>query len=120
MFISISGIAGFVGLVWMARSRTIRPFPRNRHGRLSESNVLRHLFETVVELYMAEGLVGADGFAVDASLPRTPTSGARCQATSAHFWFHNFSAIVGQFDKVALFPPSRIATIGSSCEHGQN
>src|SRR5262245_26949901 len=95
-------------------------FSKNRHGRLRESNVLRHLFETVVERCMAEGLVGADGFAVDASLPRTPTSSARCQATSAHLWFHNFSAIVGQFDKVALFPPSRIATIGSSCEHGQN
>jgi transposase len=31
-------------------------------------NVLRHLFETVVERCMAEGLVGADGFAVDASV----------------------------------------------------
>ena len=43
-------------------------FPKNRHGRFRESNVLRHLFETVVERCMAEGLVGADGFAVDASL----------------------------------------------------
>jgi transposase len=43
-------------------------FSKNRHGRFRESNVLRHLFETVVERCMAEGLVGADGFAVDASL----------------------------------------------------
>jgi hypothetical protein len=41
-------------------------FSKNRHGRFRESNVLRHLFET--EHCMAEGLVGADGFAVDASL----------------------------------------------------
>jgi transposase len=43
-------------------------FSKNRHGRFRESNVFRHLFETIVARGMAEGLVGADGFAVDASL----------------------------------------------------
>src|SRR3984893_4570176 len=43
-------------------------FSKNRHGRLSREHVFRHLFETIVERCMAEGLVGADGFAVDASL----------------------------------------------------
>ena len=43
-------------------------FSRNRHGRFRESDILRHLFETVVERCMAEGLVGGEGFAVDASL----------------------------------------------------
>jgi len=43
-------------------------FSKNRHGRFRESDVLRHLFEIVVERCMAEGLIGADGFAVDASL----------------------------------------------------
>ena len=43
-------------------------FSKNRHGRFRESNILRHLFETVVERCMAEGLVSAEGFAVDASL----------------------------------------------------
>jgi transposase len=43
-------------------------FSKNRHGRFRESNVFRHLFETIVERCMAEGLVGADGFAADASL----------------------------------------------------
>src|SRR5436190_21102352 len=43
-------------------------FSVNRHGRLRESNVFRHLFEAIVARCMAEGLVGADGFAVDASL----------------------------------------------------
>jgi transposase len=43
-------------------------FSRNRHGRFRRSNILRHVFETVVRRCMAEGLVGGDGFAVDASL----------------------------------------------------
>lgn len=43
-------------------------FSRNRHGRFRQSNILRHLFEMVVRRCMAEGLVGGEGFAVDASL----------------------------------------------------
>ena len=43
-------------------------FSRNRHGRFRESDILRHLFETVVERCLREGLVGGEGFAVDASL----------------------------------------------------
>ena len=43
-------------------------FSKNRHGRFRDSNLLRRLFETSVERCMAEGLVGGEGFAVDASL----------------------------------------------------
>ncbi|TIY09188.1 MAG: transposase [Mesorhizobium sp.] len=43
-------------------------FSRNRHGRFRQSDILRHLFETVVERCLSEGLVGGEGFAVDASL----------------------------------------------------
>src|ERR1700727_1503575 len=43
-------------------------FSKNRHGRLRESDALRRLFESVVQRCIAEGLVGANGFAVDASL----------------------------------------------------
>ena len=43
-------------------------FSKNRHGRFRESNLLRHVFDGVVQRCMAEGLVGADGFAVNASL----------------------------------------------------
>jgi len=43
-------------------------FSKNRHGRFRESNLLRHVFETTVARCMAEGLVGGQGFAVDASL----------------------------------------------------
>src|ERR1700732_2974160 len=44
------------------------PFSRNRHGRFRQSDILRRLFETVVERCLREGLVGGEGFAVDASL----------------------------------------------------
>jgi transposase len=45
-------------------------FSKNRHGRFRDSDLLRHLFETTVARCMAEGLVGGEGFAVDASLIR--------------------------------------------------
>jgi transposase len=43
-------------------------FSKNRHGRFRDSDLLRHLFEAVLHRCMAEGLVGGEGFAVDASL----------------------------------------------------
>ena len=43
-------------------------FSKNRHGRFRDSDVLRHVFERVVLSCIAAGLVGGDGFAVDASL----------------------------------------------------
>ncbi len=45
-------------------------FSKNRHGRFRDSDLLRRLFETTVARCMAEGLVGGEGFAVDASLIR--------------------------------------------------
>ncbi len=43
-------------------------FSLNRNGRFRQSGLLRHVFETVVRRCMSEGLVGGEGFAVDASL----------------------------------------------------
>jgi len=43
-------------------------FSKNRHGRFRESDLLRRLFETVLQRCIDEGLVGGEGFAVDASL----------------------------------------------------
>src|SRR6201999_2380707 len=43
-------------------------FSKNRHGRFRESDLLRRLFETVLQRCIEEGLVGGEGFAVDASL----------------------------------------------------
>ena len=43
-------------------------FSKNRHGRFRESDLLRRVFETVLQRCIEEGLVGGEGFAVDASL----------------------------------------------------
>jgi transposase len=43
-------------------------FSVNRHGRFRESDILRRVFEEVVRRCMASGLVGGEGFAVDASI----------------------------------------------------
>jgi transposase len=42
-------------------------FSKNRHGRFRESDAFRHVFESVVQRCMTEGLVGGEGFAIDAS-----------------------------------------------------
>ena len=43
-------------------------FSKNRHGRFRDSDLLRKVFETTVQRCIAEGLVGGEGFAVDASM----------------------------------------------------
>jgi transposase len=43
-------------------------FSVNRHGRFRDSGVLRSVFESVVRRCMEAGLVGGEGFAVDASV----------------------------------------------------
>src|ERR1700737_2023606 len=43
-------------------------FSKNRHGRFRESDLLRRLFESVLQRCITEGLVGGKGFAVDARL----------------------------------------------------
>src|SRR5687767_9224427 len=43
-------------------------FSKNRHGRFRDSDLLRELFETTVARCISEGLVGGEGFAVDASM----------------------------------------------------
>src|ERR1700744_4899010 len=43
-------------------------FSKNRHGRFRPSELVRRLFETILQRCIKEGLVGGEGFAVDASL----------------------------------------------------
>ncbi len=43
-------------------------FSKNRHGRFRDSDLLRKVFETTVQRCIDEGLVGGEGFAVDASM----------------------------------------------------
>jgi len=50
---------------------------KNRHGRFRDSDVFRQLFETVVERCITEGLVGGEGFAIDASIIRADANRRR-------------------------------------------
>ncbi len=59
-------------------------FSKNRHGRFRESDALRRLFESVVQRCIAEGLVSADGFAVDASLIAADANKQR--SVPSHEW----------------------------------
>ncbi len=43
-------------------------FSKNRHGRFRESDTLRFVFEKVLQHCIAKGLVGGEGFAIDASI----------------------------------------------------
>jgi transposase len=51
-------------------------FSKNRHGRFRESDAFRHVFETVLQRCMSEGLVGAEGFAIDASVVKADAARA--------------------------------------------
>lgn len=43
-------------------------FSKNRHGRFRDNDTLRFVFEKVLERCLTEGLVGGEGFAIDASV----------------------------------------------------
>src|ERR1700684_281676 len=51
-------------------------FSKNRHGRFGESDAFRHVFETVLQRCMNEGLVGGEGFAIDASVVKADAARA--------------------------------------------
>ena len=52
-------------------------FSKNRHGRFRESDTFRQVFETVLRRCMTEGLVGGEGFAIDASVVRADANRSR-------------------------------------------
>jgi transposase len=52
-------------------------FSRARHERFREADLLRRLFERVVATCIASGLVGGEGFSVDASLIRADVNAAK-------------------------------------------
>ena len=59
-------------------------FSKNRHGRFRDSDLLRHVFETVVARCIEEGLVSGQRLAVDASLIEADTN--RQNSTSKEEW----------------------------------
>src|SRR5437762_10433871 len=63
-----SGVPLFCGLGLDGEVPDHSTFSKNRHGRFRDSDLLRRLFETVLQRCITEGLVGGEGFAIDASL----------------------------------------------------
>jgi transposase len=72
-------------------------FSKNRHGRFRDADLLRTLFETVVLRCMAEGLVGGEGFAVDASVVRADANRQRGVASAAALETPNASRAVTEY-----------------------
>ncbi|MEM1164341.1 MAG: transposase, partial [Pseudomonadota bacterium] len=64
-------------------------FSKNRHGRFRDSDLLRKVFENVVARCVAEGLVGGEHFAADASLIRADAN--KLNSTAKENW--DFDAI---------------------------
>jgi transposase len=63
-------------------------FSVNRHGRFRDSDLFRHVFENVLTRCMNEGLVGGEGFAIDASIIKADANRQRGVAgsdCSTHF-----------------------------------
>ena len=61
-------------------------FSINRLERFRDSDILRHVFERVVAACMAEGLIKAEGFAVDASVMEAIASRYRGEAPDELEW----------------------------------
>jgi transposase len=61
-------------------------FSVNRHGRFRDSDILRHVFEAVVQACMDAGLVKGEGFAVDASVMEADASRYHGKAPDEIAW----------------------------------
>jgi transposase len=67
-------------------------FSKNRHGRFRDSDAFRHVFETVVSRCIEEGLVGGEGFAVDASLIAADANKQRSVSSAEHTDWRSLAA----------------------------
>ena len=52
-------------------------FSKNRHGRFRDNDTLRFVFEKVLARCLSEGLVGGEGFAIDASVVKADANRQR-------------------------------------------
>ena len=88
-------------------------FPKNRHGRFRESDLLRDLFETTAQRCMAEGLVGCEGFAADASLIKADANKQRSVEGSEEVDWEGMATrrsvreYLDTLDEAAWGPPAR-------------
>ena len=61
-------------------------FSKNRHGRFRDNDTLRFVFEKVLERCLSEGLVGGEGFAIDASVIKADANRQRGVPGSEAIW----------------------------------
>jgi len=61
-------------------------FSKNRHGRFRDSDTLRFVFERVLDRCLREGLVGGEGFAIDASVVKADANRQRGMPASDIDW----------------------------------
>ncbi len=61
-------------------------FSKNRHGRFRDNDTLRFVFEKVLQRCLAEGLVGGEGFATDASVIKADASRQRGMPGAEACW----------------------------------
>ena len=69
-------------------------FSKNRHGRFRDADAFRFVFEQVLERCITEGLVGGEGFAVDASLVKADASRRRHHEDDDDDWGGGSHAVV--------------------------
>ena len=75
-------------------------FSKNRHGRFRDSEVFRFVFEQVLKRCMEAGLIGGEGFAVDASVVKADASKQRHHEDDDDDWGGGSRAINEYLDAI--------------------
>jgi hypothetical protein len=88
-------------------------FSKNRHGRFREAEALRFVFERVLQSCIDAGLVGGEGFAVDASVVKADASRQR-QRDDDDDWgggpgVRDYLDGLQEDDPVGVTPPKRVS-----------
>jgi transposase len=93
-------------------------FSRARNERFREGDVFRQVFERVVEACIAAGLVGGEGFAVDASLIQADANKQRSALTAPAVWVDAASELAARDNKprpAIAIPPTNATTTIFKC-----
>lgn len=89
-------------------------FSKNRHGRFREAEAFRFVFEQVLERCINAGLVGGEGFAVDASVVKADASRQRHHEDDDD-WSGGGPAVreyldgLAEDDTLAVAPPKKVS-----------
>ena len=88
-------------------------FSKNRHGRFRDSDLLRRLFEATVRRCASEGIVGGQGFAVDASIIRADAHRQKGVANRKELGLQDITRAVTEYlavlDEVAFGATTEVA-----------